>query len=242
MKVGPFKIEKKGKGRVINAPGMVITSDETGKVSIGLEAIAAQLNRAYEAGGADQRLEADKHEAKLSDTHRVQRDGWKSIAEALIAIGMGYQMRGFGDTPPREILDDLIGGTETVTGKKIVDGVEKEVTEVRVIAPRSDEEIIGAIRDSLMGRAWRVRGSQGAGTCDYPLCPNRNPRDLPEGLKRVAPGFVEIALVAGVKLHVCSSNLAIGATPSEHTTVHECHRWAQWVSARAVAKRIEVAR
>lgn len=235
MKEQPFKVETKGAGFVINAPGMIVTAEKTGRVSLGIEAVASQLNRAHEAGKLEGKAEVAEAEQKLSETYKVQREGWRAIAEALIAIGMGYEMRGFGDNPPREILDDLLGTTETVTGP------DTGKVETITTSPRADAQILESIRDSLVGRAWRVRGSQGAGTCDYPLCPNR-------AASRKPTGHVDVPIVSGIKLHVCGANVATIAGENGETAgstkreLHECHRWAQWVEARARAGRIEVAR
>jgi hypothetical protein len=234
VKEGPFKIEKKAGGSVINAPGMIITGDKAGRVQLGIEAIAAQLNRAHEAGRLDGRKALDDEETKLSATYRVQREGWRQIAEALITVGLGYEMRGFGDNPPTEVLEAfgiaIAGVTPTA----------EETAKFGSAAATSDEAI-GAIRDALFGRAWRVRGSQGKGQCDYPLCPNRDDRIA----KKQPFALVDVQLATpdgdGATLHVCAAN-GHEVSMGRNITAHECSRWAAWVQQRAATGRIAVAK
>ena len=235
MTNGPFTVEeKKGAKPTIAAPGMIITAEKDRRASIGIDAICAQLNRAYEAGKLEGKKQTDEEETKLSERYKMQRDGWKLIAEALLAVGMGYDMRGFDDNPPEEIIKDLLGTTEIVHG---TDENGKPISKTITTPPRNDAAILEALRDSLVGRAWRVAGSQGKGGCDYPLCPNR-------AAGRKPTGYVDTPLVNNAKLHVCASNRAKAETElgDTFTEVNECHRWALWVSHRAIAGRIEVKR
>lgn len=215
MKEGPFVVEKKAKGFVLAAPGMLITADGDKRVTAGIDSIAAQLNRAHAAGHAAGEAHVKAAEDKLSDTYKAQRDGWKKIAEALLAIGLGYEMRGFGDTPPVEILDSLSGGGETV--------------------------VLESIRDAMFGRAWRVRGSEGKGTCDYPLCPNRAERIASKQPFQLIDVRITPPDGTEATLHVCSSNVA-EQEGGRTVMAHECARWATWVQQRAVTGRIDVAR
>ncbi len=157
-----------------------------------------------------------------NETLRAKLAGWMKIGSALIAAAFGTKMGGFDETPPVEIVD--------------------------AIDPGDHDGVIAALRDSLLGRAWRVRGSKGTGGCDYPLCRNRNDtnrtemRDVPITQDTTADGVV--TAYAGsvgrgyIALRVCAEKS--GAMGTHRDT--ECVDWARWVQARARAGRIEVRR
>jgi hypothetical protein len=88
-----------------------------------------------------------EHESDLSRAS-YQREGWRKIGETLIAAAFGFEMRGFGDVPPIELLE----------------AISEQKTEASALE---------ALRDALIGRVWRVAGHKGYGTCDYPMCANR---------------------------------------------------------------------
>lgn len=145
-------------------------------------------------------------EGKLH-TAVAARDGWRKIAEALLAVAFGQEMRGFGDVPPYELLDG-------------------------VRADDSNDATVAALRDALIGRAWRVRGKDGEGTCDYPLCPNR-------AHKRRVP-LTEVAATFGAPHESVAEAFAAEASKRKNIVMRvcsapgaECATWAQWVAARA---------
>lgn len=249
---GPYKVEKtKGGGFALTAPGTVITAGTSQRTEVGLEVLAAQLNRAHEAGRLEGRKELDDAEAKLSDKHRVQRDGWRLIAEALIAIGLDFPMRGFGEDPPREILDGLI----TPQIREDLEIKDSEIdNSTRTERQRADDErVLASIRDALFGRAWRCAGPDGRGMCDYPLCPNRiavmaSAYKDEQGVKRYRKPFslIAVQIADDCSLNVCNANEIErdSAQPGRKRTemLRECEAWAKWIAQRARAGRIEIRR
>lgn len=135
-------------------------------------------------------------------------EGWRGIASALLAVAFGNELRGFGEVPPVELL--------------------------AAVEDRSDDNAtVCALRDALIGRAWRVRGKEGSGTCDYPLCPHRREK---RPLTAIPATFnvdpvnhivTDSATATRITMNVC-----IG-------TGGECEAWARWVSARARAGTIQ---
>lgn len=140
-------------------------------------------------------------------TIATARDGWRHIAESLLSVAFSDEMRGFSDVPPTELLVAVQGGDDS-------------------------NERVCSLRDALIGRAWRVRGSDARGVCDYPLCPTRKERrpllDVPATFKpRQDAGVLAETLSADYRparivMHVCSGPLD-----------NECQAWARWVAARA---------
>lgn len=130
----------------------------------------------------------------------IERDGWKQLAEAMFSAAFGNELRGFGNVPPTELLDAIKG--------------------------HGDGDLLAALRDGLLGRAWRVSRS---GHCDYPLCPNRDATPRPQ---LITQGLG----VNGRTVRVCITGLKPDAQP----VLGECRAWAAWVRERALAGRIEV--
>lgn len=122
-------------------------------------------------------------------------------------------MRGFGDTPPGEILE--------------------------AVRDRGDADVVEAVRDALIGRAWRVAGSVGEGQCDYPLCPHRQLAER--------PALVAVALQARgashpiARLKICRYDFA-GVNANDDDGDGECHAWAIWVKRRHYNGRLDVKR
>lgn len=141
---------------------------------------------------------------------RMQRDDWRSIAELLIRVGFGMDMKGFGDYPPKELIDAIAGASDPR-----LPGDAKIAAELT------------ALRTAMMGRAWKIGGRDGLGQCDYPLCQNRGHgmplagielRGKPSDPRTVAP------IVGGLK--VCHRG--------------ECLVWGKWIQVRALSGTIIV--
>ncbi len=146
----------------------------------------------------------------------AQRQGWREIGEVLIKAAFGFEMRGFGDTAPLELLDAVRG----VAASHGDPGREP------------DAAAITAIREAMIGRTWHVGGHKGYGTCDYPLCKNRGkgvPLSPVTVLEQEQPGKDR----KQTKLMICAQT----AGP---LTRNECQAWAEFVVARAAAGSIQV--
>jgi hypothetical protein len=133
------------------------------------------------------------------DRLTIARDGWHKIGAALMATAIGAPLGGFSiNAPPIDLLEGLDSG---------------------------GSDFVARMRDAMLGRAWRVRGSQGEGTCDYPLCPNRDRTHLAgRPFAKVEIGTVGTQ----ARLNVCNGS------------DRECHAWALWVQQRAATGRIEI--
>ncbi len=158
-----------------------------------------------------------------------QRDGWREIANALMATAFSGDIGSptnaassegpWSDVPPTELLDGIRGSS-----KDAIDAA-------------------AAVRDAVLGRAWRVGGSRGNGTCDYPLCPHR-PKTIEERIgyarqRSQIPLIDAHSMMAVAHLTVCAPTAAVGRNS---VVDEECHKWAQWVAARIRAGRITVQR
>jgi hypothetical protein len=191
--------------------------------------IVRLLNDALDLG----RKEGDRPRpidpAVLSDavkTVAAQRDGWREIGEVLIRIAFGWEMSGFGAVPPKELLDAVRGADPKLADEPKPDPNRLDVA----IAPPADDEVLGRLRDGLLGRAWRVRGPKGYGTCDYPLCDKRGKGvPLQNVILQIPDPAVPGQLIMRSPLRVCSGDDG-----------KECQTWGGWVASRARAGKIQV--
>ncbi len=159
-----------------------------------------------------------------ADRAEAQRAGWKDIGEVLIRAAFGFEMRGFGDTPPTELLE-AIRGTAATPDEKQAGGPQQSAE----AAARSVE----ALRDGLIGRAWHVGGHKGYGTCDYPLCAYRGKGVPLQTVDLVGPKPEER------DQEQRRSTLKVCHHPQGNEPL-ECLQWAIYVKARAAAGRIEI--
>lgn len=149
----------------------------------------------------------------------AERDGWKEIADACIATAFGYDMRGAtGSVPPVELIEAVRG--------------------------RGDTDVIDALRDGILGRAWHVASDDPddnvGSMCDYPLCPHRS-MDASERSKigiRTIPLLAEGSTLPAARLKTCS--IVDANRASDGSGAGECAQWGAWVAARFKAGRIQV--
>lgn len=148
---------------------------------------------------------------KQRDRYRAMFEGWRTIGEAMLGVAFGYNMRGMQEIPPIELLEAINN-------------------------PREGANVIGTLRDSLLGQAWRVRGREGTGTCDYPLCEHRDSAGVPLSLVMLrVPRKREGSLGFGTDGQRFDTAGQLRAHDGE------CLTWAHWIAARSLAGRIKVA-
>lgn len=146
-------------------------------------------------------------EGKLR-TEIAGREGWQKIAESLLTAAFGSDMRGFSTVPPHEMLDA-----------------------VNLTDP--SDAVVEALSSAIIGRAWRARGKDAIGVCDYPLCKNRGKHIalVKVGATFNAPKLLQDIDRPDLKRKDITINVCGDAS--------ECHAWAQWVAARAKAGTIQ---
>ncbi len=155
---------------------------------------------------------------------QAERDQWRALANALLAAAFGGDLGSPSDkaahlgmwhaTPPAEFTDALREG-------------QGDIAEI--------------VRAAMMGRAWKVRGRDGEGGCDYPLCRHRQ-RTAMERAERGpraghGSGMLDFPLAGGARLTVCQAGPVPNAQTrsAPWTTDAECETWARWVAARVAS-------
>lgn len=161
------------------------------------------------------------HAEEQRERFRAIFEGWRAIAEVLLTAAIGYNMRGMHEIPPIELLDAINN-------------------------PREGADMVGTMRDALLGQAWRARGHVGTGTCDYPLCSadRRGTRRPLIEIKLYVPrpsnreGSLGFGQDGGRLDFMAALRVCGNASDGEAS---ECYAWGSWIRARAREGRIKVA-